>query len=76
VRCGPHNGTRAPFAELLRAQGLPLDFLADAPFTRTGKDHAIGNGVPLPMGRAIARAVREATQLSAAALASLPPEEK
>lgn len=60
VRCGPHNGTRAPLEELLRAQGLPLDFLADAPFTRTGKDHAIGNGVPLPMGRAIAKAVKRA----------------
>lgn len=60
VRCGPHNGTRSPLEDILRAQGLPLDFLADAPFTRTGKDHAIGNGVPLPMGRAIARAVKAA----------------
>jgi DNA (cytosine-5)-methyltransferase 1 len=60
VRCGPHNGTRAPLEELLRAQGLPLDFLSDSPFTRTGKDHAIGNGVPLPMGRAIAKAVKQA----------------
>lgn len=60
VRCGPHNGTRSPLEDLLRAQGLPLDFLADAPFTRTGKDHAIGNGVPLPMGRAVARAVKAA----------------
>lgn len=62
VRCGPHNGTRSPLEDLLRAQGLPLDFLADAPFTRTGKDHAIGNGVPLPMGRAIARAVKAALE--------------
>ncbi len=46
---------------LLRLQGLPEDFLKDAPFTVTGKCKAVGNGVPLPMGRAIAKAVREAT---------------
>lgn len=41
------------------AQGLPADF--DLPsFTVRGKIHAVGNGVPLAMGRAIARAVREA----------------
>lgn len=41
------------------AQGLPPDF--DLPgFTAAGKCKAIGNGVPLPMGRAIARAVAEA----------------
>jgi DNA (cytosine-5)-methyltransferase 1 len=39
-------------------QGLPADFLDDAPFTVSGKFEAIGNGVPLPMGRAVARAVR------------------
>ena len=60
VRCGPHNGTRAPLEDLLRAQGLPTGFLAAAPFTLTGKVHAIGNGVPLPMGRAVARAVKQA----------------
>jgi site-specific DNA-cytosine methylase len=35
-----------------------------------GKDalcKAVGNGVPLPMGRAIARAVKEATEQVAAA---------
>jgi len=39
-------------------QGLPIDFLSDAPFTVHGKRKVIGNGVPLPMGRAIARAVK------------------
>lgn len=47
-------------AEHCRLQGLPDDFLADAPFTVAGKVRAVGNGVPLPMGRAIARAVKEA----------------
>lgn len=60
VRTGPHAGPRAPFAELLRAQGLPPKFLDDAPFTLNGKVHAIGNGVPLPMGRAVAQAVKRA----------------
>lgn len=51
------------FAFKLRQQGLPDDFLADAPFTASGKSHAVGNGVPLPMGRAVARAVRRALAL-------------
>lgn len=41
-------------------QGLPEDFLSKAPFTVEGKQKVIGNGVPLPMGRAIAKAVRAA----------------
>lgn len=43
-----------------RWQGLPDDFLADAPLTVAGKVRVIGNGVPLPMGRAIAKAVKRA----------------
>jgi DNA (cytosine-5)-methyltransferase 1 len=49
--------TAAAAAEALRLSGLPDDFLADAPFTVAGKHTVIGNGVPLPMGRAIAQAV-------------------
>jgi DNA (cytosine-5)-methyltransferase 1 len=45
-------------AEECVLQGLPADFLANAPFTVQGKREAIGNGVPLPLGRAIARAVK------------------
>ncbi len=41
-------------------QGLPPKFLEHAPFTESGKKKMVANGVPLPMGRAIARAVREA----------------
>ncbi len=45
--------------EMKRLQGLPADF--DIPFaTMRGKEEMIGNGVPLSMGRAIARAVVEA----------------
>lgn len=50
------------FANHLRLQGLPPDFLADAPFTVAGKIKVVGNGVPLPMGRAVAKAVRRALE--------------
>jgi site-specific DNA-cytosine methylase len=49
---------RYRFADALRLQGLPEDFLADAPFTADGKLKAVANGVPIPMGLAIARAVK------------------
>ncbi len=46
-------------------QGVPPDFLPQRIgsiriFTKEGKWCLLGNGVPLPMGRAIARAVKEA----------------
>ena len=46
--------------ERLELQGLPPDYLDHAPFTQAGKKTVIKNGVPLPMGRAVARAVRRA----------------
>lgn len=46
------------FAELVRLQGLPEDF--DLPeFNLAGKKKAVGNGVPLCIGRALAHAVAE-----------------
>lgn len=56
----PHMGATLAVEDMLEAQGLPRDYLDHAPFTVQGKRKAIGNGVPLPMGRAIARAVRKA----------------
>ena len=56
------------FAELCRKQGLPAGF--DLPgFTVEGKCKAVGNGVPLAMGRALAKAVKEATEVKLAAAA-------
>jgi DNA (cytosine-5)-methyltransferase 1 len=46
--------------EMCRLQGLPQDFAEHLPFTTHGKRKAIGNGVPLPMGRSVARAVKAA----------------
>ena len=45
---------------LLRKQGLPPDHLKHCPLTIEGKCQAVGNGVPMAMGRAIAAAVLEA----------------
>lgn len=50
------------FAEVCRLQGLPADF--DLPgMTVEGKIRAVGNGVPIYMGRAVARDIRLAYHL-------------
>lgn len=49
--------TKKELARGLYAQGLPADFLDHAPLTIEGAIRVIGNGVPLPMGRAVAHAV-------------------
>ncbi len=68
---GRNSGEKSPkggrfenftLAEMLVLQGLPSDYLEHCPFTANGKRKAIGNGVPIPMGRALARAVLEATR--------------
>lgn len=60
-------GLIAPdFAESCRRQGLPEDFDLPA-FLAGAKQKAIGNGVPLPMGRAIAKAVKRAIDAQEAA---------
>lgn len=54
------------FRTNVRLQGLEDGF--DLPgFTIEAKIKAVGNGVPLPMGRAIARAVKKAVRLEEAA---------
>lgn len=53
---------RVALKDMCRLQGLPEDFLEECPLTDSGKRQVIGNGVPLFMGRAIARAVRRATE--------------
>jgi DNA (cytosine-5)-methyltransferase 1 len=54
-----------------RLQGLSDEWIArmeqDAPFTVHGLKRVVGNGVPLPMGRAVARAVKAALGLAEAA---------
>jgi DNA (cytosine-5)-methyltransferase 1 len=73
MRKGAHDARRAvylprrPWDRFCQLQGLPGDFLAGAPFTVEGKYLAVGNGVPLAMGRAVAAAVVRATEAVAEA---------
>jgi DNA (cytosine-5)-methyltransferase 1 len=46
-------------ARAAELQGLPADFTEGLPFTAEGLHMLLGNGVPLHMGRAVAKAVRE-----------------
>ena len=63
----PGQMPRRSFERCCELQGLPRDFLADAPFTSAGKYLVVGNGVPLPMGRAVAKAVKRALNIEARA---------
>ena len=53
-----HRG-RSP-KQALELQGLPVDYLDHCPFTSRAKVEVLGNAVPLPMARALARAVKKA----------------
>lgn len=46
----------------LELQGMPRDWLVGQPWTKAAQAVIVGNGVPLPMGRAIARAIRTSMQ--------------
>lgn len=48
-----------PINEACRLQGLPENFADDLPFTIHYKRSVVGNAVPMPMGRAIAKAVKK-----------------
>ena len=56
----PGMGSPTPIAAACEAMGLPCDFTEHMPFTMHGKRSVIGNGVPMAMGRAVARAVKRA----------------
>lgn len=56
----PHEGSPLSSREMLRRQGFDPTALDGTPLTESGKRMVIGNGVPRPMGLAIARAVRSA----------------
>jgi site-specific DNA-cytosine methylase len=55
------EGALMPLADMLALQGLPADFCKHIPFKLDAFRQMLGNGVPRHMGRAIAKAVREAT---------------
>jgi DNA (cytosine-5)-methyltransferase 1 len=62
----PGHGPRTAVADMLELQGAPRDLLDESPFTESAKRQMIGNGVPVPLARAIARAVKRAVYVSAA----------
>jgi DNA (cytosine-5)-methyltransferase 1 len=55
----PATTSRRTVDEYLKLQGLPADFFDESPLTIEGKRRLLGNGVPVPMARAVARAIRE-----------------
>jgi len=55
-----YSPPRRDLAEMLRLQGLPGDWLDHQPWTMAAKRKIVGNGVAVPMGRQLARAIREA----------------
>lgn len=59
----PHEGPKLSVAEMLRRQGHEPTMLDECPMTDAGKRKLVGNGVPLAMGRAVARAVRAALNI-------------
>jgi DNA (cytosine-5)-methyltransferase 1 len=58
---------RSGIAYMAEAQGIDPSRFEHSPFTLTELRRAIANGVPLPMGRAVARAVRETLERRIAA---------
>lgn len=64
VARGQDYETNYSMTEMCELQGLPGDFADDLPFTAAGKRKVVGNGVPLPLGKAIARAVKRAMEAS------------
>lgn len=62
-----NGGPRASISAMATAQGIDPSRFDNSPFTTTELRRAIANGVPLPMGRAVARAVSEALSLRKAA---------
>ncbi|HZX32666.1 MAG TPA: DNA cytosine methyltransferase, partial [Rhodocyclaceae bacterium] len=64
--CTASEGTqtdRRTWADFCELQGLPRDFELSQ-FTQSGRYRAVGNGVPVPMARMMARAIAQARPLA------------
>ena len=59
----PRSGAKAPLEECCRLQGVPPDFFKESPLTKGAQYQVIGNAVPLPKGRSVARGVKKALGL-------------
>jgi site-specific DNA-cytosine methylase len=58
-RIDKYTPPRRTLAEMLELQGLPRDWLDEAPFTMQAKRKLVGNAVSLFVAKALAKAVRE-----------------
>lgn len=56
---GKRGKKRRTFADFCELQGLPRDFLSVSKLPLWLKYQMVGNGVPVPMARVIARAIRD-----------------
>lgn len=59
---GSNVKSKSSLARLCELQGIDAAFVEQMPFTVAAACKAVGNGVPLPMGRALAKSVKEAMQ--------------
>jgi DNA (cytosine-5)-methyltransferase 1 len=59
---GPGNGKCLPIPDMLELQGLPRDSFGSSLISQTALRQAVGNGVPMAMGRSLAKAVKEAVE--------------
>jgi DNA (cytosine-5)-methyltransferase 1 len=57
-----NGGSRRSIRDMALAQGIDPARFDHSPFTTTELRRAIANGVPLPLGRAVAKAVRQALE--------------
>jgi DNA (cytosine-5)-methyltransferase 1 len=55
----PGQGRYMPLADVCELQGLPRDFCGGLAYTTASLRIMLGNGVPMAMGRALAKAVKE-----------------
>ena len=55
-----YSPPRRTLEEMCRLQGLPEDWFKHQPWTMAAKRKVVGNGVAVPMGRQLARAIQRA----------------
>ena len=62
VKATKADSTTRTLEEMMELQGMPPDWFKYSPFTMSAKRKICGNGVAIPTGRAIAQAVKRATE--------------
>ncbi|MDH6304842.1 DNA (cytosine-5)-methyltransferase 1 [Parabacteroides sp. PF5-5] len=57
VHLHPYENRRLSVREVLRIQGVPDDYILPSTISKTKKFRLIGNGVPIPLARAVANSL-------------------